>query len=326
MKKILHLFSDPSHSALWSRYLRMLTLIVLFAFGSHGVWGETKSVSLENMTPSDKGNCTWNGDTRTLSWQQSTYNYVGIPNLTGDFSSYYDGNIIFSYSELSAGATFRVMITKKVNNVETTYQYLFSATNGTAKDVVLPIKDLAYQSENEIIKITADDLKSVSRIALAGSSGKGSVSFGTTFTITTSSSAMAMSMKGFQHADGTNAAKWDATTLKFSWSASSNNFLDLWKYSSDVKDLSAYYGGSFIYKASKISDNDDTKHRLIIRCYAEDGSNKKDFLYESDNATVDYTTIPLSEFKDNGTSISPTDLKNVKKIMILGNSYLCRRL
>ena len=52
MKKILHLFSDPSHSALWSRYLRMLTLIVLFAFGSHGVWGEeTAGTAAESWAP-----------------------------------------------------------------------------------------------------------------------------------------------------------------------------------------------------------------------------------------------------------------------------------
>ena len=52
MKKILHLFSDPSHSALWSRYLRMLTLIALFAFGSHGVWGEETGTATESWTPS----------------------------------------------------------------------------------------------------------------------------------------------------------------------------------------------------------------------------------------------------------------------------------
>ena len=39
MKKILHLFSDPSHSALWSRNLRMITMIALLAFGSLGGWG-----------------------------------------------------------------------------------------------------------------------------------------------------------------------------------------------------------------------------------------------------------------------------------------------
>ena len=54
MKKILHLFSDPSHSALWSRYLRMLTLIALFAFGSHGVWGEETATPKESWTPEDK--------------------------------------------------------------------------------------------------------------------------------------------------------------------------------------------------------------------------------------------------------------------------------
>ena len=54
MKKILHLFSDPSHSALWSRYLRMLTLIALLAFGSHGVWGEETATPKESWTPEDK--------------------------------------------------------------------------------------------------------------------------------------------------------------------------------------------------------------------------------------------------------------------------------
>ena len=54
MKKILHLFSDPSHSALWSRYLRMLTLIALFAFGSHGVWGEETGTATESWAPSSE--------------------------------------------------------------------------------------------------------------------------------------------------------------------------------------------------------------------------------------------------------------------------------
>ena len=54
MKKILHLFSDPSLSALWSRYLRMLTLIALFAFGSHGVWGEETATPKESWTPEEK--------------------------------------------------------------------------------------------------------------------------------------------------------------------------------------------------------------------------------------------------------------------------------
>ena len=55
MKKILHLFSDPSHSALWSRYLRMLTLIALLAFGSHGVWGEEAAgTATESWTPSSE--------------------------------------------------------------------------------------------------------------------------------------------------------------------------------------------------------------------------------------------------------------------------------
>ena len=54
MKKILHLFSDRSHSALWSRYLRMLTLLALLAFGSHGVWGEETATPKESWTPEEK--------------------------------------------------------------------------------------------------------------------------------------------------------------------------------------------------------------------------------------------------------------------------------
>ena len=59
MKKILHLFSDPSHSALWSRYLRMLTLIALLAFGSLGGWGEV----LPGRLGISAGNGTWNSQT-----------------------------------------------------------------------------------------------------------------------------------------------------------------------------------------------------------------------------------------------------------------------
>ena len=59
MKKILHLFSDPSHSALWSRYLRMITMIALLAFGSLGGWGAELSGNLG--TPAEKG--TWNSAT-----------------------------------------------------------------------------------------------------------------------------------------------------------------------------------------------------------------------------------------------------------------------
>ena len=137
MKKILHLFRDPSHDALWSRYLRMLTLIVLFAFGSHGVWGKTQSVSLENMTPSEKGGkCTWTSNSRTLEWSAKTDNLVKIPGLEGDFSSYYNGNIIFSYSGLSDNAKFRVIITKKVGNDETTYEYHFSSLKSLPYETV----------------------------------------------------------------------------------------------------------------------------------------------------------------------------------------------
>ena len=64
MKKILHLFSDPSHSALWSRYLRMITMIALLAFGSLGGWG--KELQGHLGTPAEKGE--WNAQTNTYTW------------------------------------------------------------------------------------------------------------------------------------------------------------------------------------------------------------------------------------------------------------------
>lgn len=215
MKKILHLFSDPSHSAIWSRYLRMITMIALLAFGSLGGWGETNSISLESISPEHGGDCEWTADTRTLKWTLTYNNYIVLPNLSGNLSSYYNGNIIFSYYGLTNSATFRVIITKSDGAIN--YEYKISAaTNGSSSDVVIPVKDFVQQN-NSTTKITVDDLKNVSRIALAGDAPKeGSVTFGTTFTITTSSSAMAMSMKGFKHNNNDNKAQWDANTLQMS--------------------------------------------------------------------------------------------------------------
>ena len=98
MKQILHTFRDHRSLALWSRYLRMITMIALLAFGSLGGWAETKSISLEGISDPTKGpNCTWAADTRTLSWTGTSNNFIVLPNLSGDLSSYYNGNIIFSY-------------------------------------------------------------------------------------------------------------------------------------------------------------------------------------------------------------------------------------
>lgn len=328
MKKILHLFSDPSHSALWSRYLRMLTLIALFAFGSHGVWGETKSISLEGISKSNTtiGNdCEWTADTRTLKWTQTYNNYIELPNLSGDLSSYYNGNIIFSYSGLAEDAKFRVIISKKDNtNQDINYQYYISTTkNGSSSDVVIPVKDFVHVNEDKTTtKITVDDLKNVSRIALAGDApANRSVSFGTTFTITTSSSAMAMSMKGFIHSGNGSQATWEASNLKLSWNTATNNYLNLWDFTNNNNnDLSEFAGGSFIYKAKEVSGS-AKKHRLIIRCVVNNVD--KDFVYKSEIVGDEYQTISLNDFKftkDNkSTPISASDLENVKTIMILGD-------
>ncbi len=316
MKKILHLFSDPSHSALWSRYLRMLTLIALLAFGSLGGWGETKSISLESISPEHGGDCEWTADTRTLKWTLTYNNYIVLPNLSGNLSSYYNGNIIFSYSGLTNGATFRVLITKIDGN--TNYEYKISTeTNGQSGEVVIPVKDFVQQN-NSTTKITVDDLKNVSRIALAGHDpANGSVTFGKTFTITTSSSAMAMSMKEFIHDSG-GQATWDKSKMELSWNTATNNFLTLWNFTNNPQDLSKFAGGSFIYKAAEVSGS-DKKHRLIIRC-GENNNDYKDFLYASDYVSDEYQTISLNDFKNDNQSISASDLQKVMKIMILGRS------
>ena len=227
MKQILHTFRDHRSLALWSRYLRMITMIALLAFGSLGGWGETKSISLESINPIKGYDCTWTADTRTLSWPQTYNNYIELPNLSGNLSSYYNGNIIFSYSGLAEDAKFRVIISKKGNtNQDINYQYYISTTkNGSSSDVVIPVKDFVHVNEDQTTtKITVDDLKNVSRIALAGDApANRSVSFGTTFTITTSSAAMAMSMKGFSHS-GSDAG-WDASKMELSWHTATNNRL-----------------------------------------------------------------------------------------------------
>ena len=90
MKKILHLFSDPSHSALWSRYLRMLTLIALLAFGSHGVWGLgiKRNVSMTNISlPTTDSKGTF--ENKVYTWSDGSNNLIQLKDLdNSDLSEY----------------------------------------------------------------------------------------------------------------------------------------------------------------------------------------------------------------------------------------------
>ena len=114
MKKILHLFSDPSHSALWSRYLRMITMIALLAFGSLGGWGEVLPGNLG--TPAENG--TWNAQTNTYTWTLSHSNLMDLfsdQDLTGKLGTEYAA-IVFTTSGYTSGQEYRIVFMEEGNS------------------------------------------------------------------------------------------------------------------------------------------------------------------------------------------------------------------
>ena len=138
MKKILHLFSDRSHSALWSRYLRILTLIVLFAFGSHGVWGEETATPKESWTPDDKKltGDVFTGDNMSINLV-GTWQYVsGLSAIKkGASATYPDKKDDVSGSELNtylSGKSYIKIAAKATGTIKVTGLY----GNGNYKIVV----------------------------------------------------------------------------------------------------------------------------------------------------------------------------------------------
>ena len=114
MKKILHLFSDPSNSALWSRYLRMLTLIALFAFGSLGGWGEV----LPGRLGIPAGNGTWNSQTNKYTWTLNYSNLMDLfsdQDLTGKLGKDYAA-IVFTTSGYTSGQEYRIVFMEEGNS------------------------------------------------------------------------------------------------------------------------------------------------------------------------------------------------------------------
>ena len=114
MKKILHLFSDPSHSALWSRYLRMITMIALLAFGSLGGWGTELPARLGKPA----GNGTWNEDTKTYTWNSNTNNLMDLfsdQDLTGKLGTEYAA-IVFTTSGYTSGQEYRIVFMEEGNS------------------------------------------------------------------------------------------------------------------------------------------------------------------------------------------------------------------
>ena len=74
MKQNLHTFRDHRSLALWSRYLRMITMIALLAFGPLGGWGAELQARLG--TPAGTG--TWNEDTKTDTGNSNTNDQMDV--------------------------------------------------------------------------------------------------------------------------------------------------------------------------------------------------------------------------------------------------------
>lgn len=160
MKKILHLFSDRSHSALWSRYLRMLTLIALLAFGSHGVWGAELSGNLGK--PADHG--FWDSTNNKYSWDLSFDNlmdlFSGI-DLTGKLGKDYAA-IVFTTSGYTSGQEYRIQFKDVNNNNIATIVFYSDGNNKTV--VFAEHKDTKYV-----------DLSTVKFIKFGGNTSNGSI-------------------------------------------------------------------------------------------------------------------------------------------------------
>ncbi|MCI6404179.1 MAG: hypothetical protein MR820_08915, partial [Prevotella sp.] len=160
MKKILHLFSDPSHSALWSRYLRMLTLIALFAFGSHGVWGaELSGICGE---PAEGG--IWDSSSNKYTWTAGTNNLMDLfsgTDLEGKLGTEYAA-IVFTTSGYTSGQEYRIVFMDKGENTLATIVFYSDGTNKT----VVFAKHIDTKNVN---------LSTVNYIRFGGSSASGSI-------------------------------------------------------------------------------------------------------------------------------------------------------
>lgn len=164
MKKILHLFSDPSHSALWSRYLRMLTLIALFAFGSHGVWGEETGTPKKSWTPEDKKltGDVFTGDNMSINLV-GTWQYVNELSAIkkGASATYPDKKDDVSGSELNtylSGKSYIKIAAKATGTIkvkglygDSSYKIVVGRTewNGSVKFFEDPIQSFQFGTSTE---------------------------------------------------------------------------------------------------------------------------------------------------------------------------------
>ena len=114
MKQIIHTSRDHRSIALWSRWLRMLTLIALFAFGSLGGWGEV----LPGRLGIPAGNGTWNSQTNKYTWTLNYSNLMDLfsdQDLTGKLGTEYAA-IVFTTSGYTSGQEYRIVFMEEGNS------------------------------------------------------------------------------------------------------------------------------------------------------------------------------------------------------------------
>ena len=176
MKKILHLFSDPSHSALWSRYLRMLTLIALLAFGSHGVWGLgiKRNVSMTNVevaTPNGKF------ENYVYTWTGNASNLIRFKDLDNSDLSEYE-KIVVPVSNWSSGVLRCVIKVKNEGGGTTDYTWTLYSKNSSSTPALKELELLGGSFENSGTKITKEQLQKVESVFFGGADSKGSATIG----------------------------------------------------------------------------------------------------------------------------------------------------
>lgn len=175
MKKILHLFSDPSHSALWSRYLRMLTLIALFAFGSHGVWGLgiKRNVSMTSVEVSRNGKF----ESNVYTWTASGYNLIQFKDLNNSDLSDFE-KIVVPVSNWSSGVLRCVIKVKNYDNSTTDYTWSLYSTNSSSTPALKELQLVGGDFKKDGVAITKDQLKNVESVSFGGGSESGSATLG----------------------------------------------------------------------------------------------------------------------------------------------------
>lgn len=143
------------------------TLIALVL--SIGYCSATKvyaDLSMTGKGTNGKGSgCTWDSENSTLSWTKGSDNWANLSGLpTGDITAFTSLNI--NITSLNSGPCRLLVFYKKSDGTETSFAIAFYNVGS---------KSLSFAERDEFTK-HAEDLKNVTRYAIAGGSASGSLS------------------------------------------------------------------------------------------------------------------------------------------------------